>query len=286
LAGAIDRLLRRSGGEVKRGVAVAVYGAKGGLGNTTVAVNLAYAFAKTRPDGRIAIADLVIGSGDVRVMLDLKPTYDLGDLAMKVDRIDADLLYSLLTQCTDAVWALPAAESPEVADLLDASASTAIVTQLRAHFAYTVLDCEHHLSDRTVAALDGADKIVLVTQLSVPALRSTQRTLQLCERLGYPSEKMCVVVNRFSNSDVLSPADAAQVLQHEIYWKLPNDYKNSAAALNKGVPVVAYDPATPLAVSYAQLAAKLGGVTSEGAVNANGRGESSRLGRLFGKVRK
>ncbi|HEX6533497.1 MAG TPA: hypothetical protein VF041_02815 [Gemmatimonadaceae bacterium] len=283
LASAVDRLMRRSESEGRRGAVFAVYGSKGGLGNTTIAVNLAHALALNNPDSRVALADLVAAGGDVRVSLNLKPAYDMGSLLEKLDRVDADLLYSLLTPHPSGVWVLPAPDSPEMEDVLDSGAVTSIIDHLRAHFAFTVLDCEHHLSERTLAALDAADRVVLVTQLSVPALRATQRTLAVCQRLGYPDEKLCVVVNRWQSQDVLSTADATEVLKRDLFWKLPNDYRTAAAALTRGVPVAQYDPSTKLALSFQQLAARLGGAAFVHRANGttNGTG-GSRLKRLLG----
>ena len=284
LSGAVDRLMRRGQADVARGLTVAVYSQKGGVGTTSTAVNLAFGFARNNPEARVALADFVVAGGDIGVLLDLRPTYTIGDLVAKVNRIDADLLYSLLTPCEGGVWVLPASDKPELADAVDAAAAATILAQLRDNFGFTVVDCEHHLSDRTLAALDAADRIVLVTQLNVAALRGTQRTLQLCQRLGYASEKLCVVVNRYDSSDVVSLADAAKVLEREIFFRIPNDYRTSTGAINKGVPVVEYDAASPLSRSFANLTAKLGGATAS--VDANGNGQGSRLGRIFGMGRK
>jgi pilus assembly protein CpaE len=279
-SGAVDRLMRRTHAEGKAGSAIAIYSAKGGLGSTSVAVNLAFALAKAHPEGHVALVDLVAGGGDLRVMLDLKPQYDMSDLLGKIDRLDADLLRSLLTPVSGGVWVLPSSENPESADALESTAVTTILDQLRQHHAFTVIDCEHALSDRTVAALDAADRIILVTQLNVPALRSTQRTLALCQRLGYANDKVQVVVNRHQTADAVTIADSAEVLGREIFFKIPNDYRTSAGALTKGVPVADFDASSHLAWSYDGLAGRMnGGLAPKG-------GESprvSRLGKLFGR---
>jgi pilus assembly protein CpaE len=283
LAAAVDRLVRRNRSESETGQVVAVYSSKGGLGTTTVAVNVAQAYASQHGDARVALVDLVVNGGDVRLFLNLKPTYDVSDLARKLDHVDADLLYSLLTPRAGGVWALPAGESPELEEIIDESAVGSIIEQLRAHFALTVIDCEHALTGRTLAALDAADRVILVTQLTVPALRSTQRTLALCRRLGYTDQKLCVVVNRFQSGEVLSVRDATDLLKIDLFWKLPNDYKLTAAAVNRGVPVVEENPAAKLSKSYAQLAAKIGGMaTRGGAERMNGHRPTSRFARLFG----
>jgi pilus assembly protein CpaE len=146
----------------------------------------------------------------------------------------------------------------------------------------TVVDCEHHLSEATLTALDAANRIVLVTQLTVPALRSTQRSLAVCRRLGYDESKLCVVINRYQSGDVLPVKDAEDLLQAQIYWKLPNDYRLSAASLTRGVPVTTEDPNSKLARSYADLVKKLSGVSTGAFTRVQEATGSSRLRKLFG----
>jgi len=262
LAGSVERLMRRMVTETAQGELVTVYSGKGGLGSTSIAVNLAQAFAGTRTSARVALADLVVSGGDVRVFLNLKPAYDLTHLVAKGKQVDGELLNSILSPCPGGVWALPTSENPEPEELFDAAAISSILDLLRANFSVTVVDCEHHLSERTLTALDLADRIVLVTELSVPSLRSMQRTLGLCKRLGYDDHKLCVVVNRHYSGDVLPVKDAESLLQRPIYWTLPNDYRLSAASLTKGVPVLLEDPGSKLARSYRDLAIKLLGTSA------------------------
>lgn len=282
LSAAVDRLMRRTRAEGQGGTAIAIYSAKGGVGTSTVAVNLSFALARAHPDARVALVDFVASGGDVRIMLDIKSAYDIGDLVRKIDRVDADLLHALLTPVSGGVWVLPSVEDPEASDPLDATAVTNIVDHLRTHFAFAVMDCEHSLTDRTLAMLDAADRVVLVTQLNVPALRSSQRTLALCQRLGYPDDKVCVLVNRYQAGDLVSVADASSVLRHDIFFKLPNDYRTAAAALTKGVPVVEYDSSSRLAASYATLAGRLNGGSPGDSLNGDSH-RGSRLGRIFGR---
>jgi pilus assembly protein CpaE len=283
LAGSVERLMRRSRNDAERGELVAVYSGKGGLGSTSIAVNIAQAFGAMRADARVSLVDLVVTGGDVRVFLNLKPAYDLSHLIAKGSQIDAELLNSLLTPCPGGVWALPTGDSPEDEELFDSAAVGAILNLLRMHFSVTVVDCEHHLSEATLTALDAADRIVLVTQLSVPALRSTQRSLAVCRRLGYDEAKLCVVVNRFQSGDVLPVKDAEDLLQTSVYWKLPNDYRLSASSLTKGVPVALEEPGSKLARSYSDLAKKLAGSgNASGGFARVKEVQGGRLRKLFG----
>ena len=288
LAAAVDRLMRRTQTSVQRGEIIAVYSSKGGLGCSTIATNLAYGFAKNHPGARPALADLVVGAGDIRILLNMNPSYDLGDLVAKIDRVDAELLNSLLTPTSSGVWVLPAPDQPEADEQVDANTVSTIIQHLRQNFLFTVLDCEHQLNDRTLAALDAADRLVLVTHLSVAALRSTQRTVNLCRRLGYPNEKLCVVVNRFHSGEVLSIADAEDVLKAEIFFKLPNDWRVASGALTNGVPIAEFEPGAKLAWGFNQLAAKLGGgeqAKTNGAHRNGSTSGGSRLKNLFARKR-
>jgi pilus assembly protein CpaE len=288
LTAAVQRLVQRMPRAEREGKIVAVYSAKGGLGATSVAVNLACSFARAQPAARVALADLVVGGGEVAMMLDLRSAYDVGDLVSKLERVDTSLLDSLLAPSVDGVRVLPATEDLESSDLVDGAAVSTIMAELRANYDFTVVDCEHHLTERTLVALDSADRVVIVTQLSVAALRSAQRTLALCRQLGYEDDKVAVVVNRWQANDLLSAEDAVRVLDREVYLRLPNDYRASEAALTRGVPVSAHQPATPLARAYAILAARLAGTDSAqlAEVGAAEPAAPSRFGRLFGKGKK
>ncbi len=285
LASAVERVTRRGHTEATRGELIAVYSGKGGLGSTSIAVNLAHALAAQRTDSRVALLDLVVTGGDVRVFLNLRPAYDLSHLIAKGSQVDPELLNSVMTACPGGVWALPTGDTPEDEELFDSAAVGSILTLLRSQFAYTVVDCEHHLSEATLSALDAANRIVLVTQLSVPALRSTQRSLAVCRRLGYEESKLCVVVNRYQSGDVLPVKDAEDLLQAPIYYKLPNDYRLSAESLTQGVPVSLQDPNSKLARSYSDLARKLSGTGGSGAFPRATPSGGSRLRKLFGTER-
>jgi pilus assembly protein CpaE len=286
LAGAVERLTRRMVTDAARGDLIAVYSGKGGLGTTSIAVNTAQALAALHQQARVALADFVVAGGDVRVFLDLKPAYDLSHLVAKGSEVDGELLNSILSPVQGGVWALPTSENPEPEELFDAAAIGSILELLRANFAVTVVDCEHHMSERTLTVLDAADRILLVTELSVASLRSTQRTLGLCRRLGYSDNKLCVIVNRYQSGDVLPLKDAEELLGWKIFWQLPNDYRLSSAALTRGVPVAIEDPGSKLSRSYTDLATKIGGGPGlQAPAKSNGR-NSSVIKSWFGKEKR
>src|SRR5262249_7798189 len=132
-----------------------------------------------------------------------------------------------------------------------------------------------------LAGLDAADRIVLVTQLTVPGVRSAKRTLDLFERLGYNDPKVVTVVNRHHGGDAVGVQDAREVLGRDVFWKIPNDYRAFSDALTRGIPVIERDPTSAVSKSLVQLAAKLGGTGPPAAAATNGKQTPSRLGRLL-----
>lgn len=286
LSGAIDRLLRRRQAEGQQGKVIPVFSAKGGVGTTTVAVNLAHALARRYGQGKVVLADLVADGGDVRVMLNLDPVYDILDAVQKLERLDAQLIASLLTPGPDGLLVLPGPDSLEPSVQLDGGATEVLLAHLRSAYPVTVLDCEHQLSERTLAAFNAAEQVILVTQLSVAALRSARRSLAQVQRLGYPAEKFCIVVNRHQSDDVLALRDAAEALGRPVYWSIPNDYRSALLALNRGLPVAMVAAESKVAGGYSHLSAKFGG--DEGPAHTNGASSSgaSRLRNLLGLSRK
>jgi pilus assembly protein CpaE len=108
--------------------------------------------------------------------------------------------------------------------------------------------------------------------------------MTIFRRLGYPTDKLCVVVNRYQSSDVVSTGDAARLLNADIFFNIPNDYKASTDAATDGVAIPSRQPHSKLGLAYLQLAQKLAG----GELPANksqGNGSKSRLNQLFGRGR-
>jgi pilus assembly protein CpaE len=117
-------------------------------------------------------------------------------------------------------------------------------------------------------------------------MRAAQRTLGIFRRLGYPNEKLCVVVNRYQSGDVVSAAEAADVLKTDLFFKLPNDYRSSSESATAGVPLPKSHPDSKLAWAYLQLAQKLGGGSMPSAsAKAGLNGSRSVIRHLFSRKR-
>lgn len=256
-----------------------VYSAKGGLGNSTVAMTLAWALAQ-RTKRPVAFVDFTTTGAGARVMLRVQPLYDIGSIASNPSRIDREFLRSVLVPHDSGVHVLAAPDEIDAADPLDATSAARLLEVLRLDYPFIVVDVDHHFSDGTLAGLDAASRILLVTQLDVPALRSTQRSLGVFTRLSYDADRVAVLLNRRNGREQITISDAERVLGHRVDFKLPNDYESCAAAITQGAFVGEHAPTSPFVTAVQTVAMTLAGGDADATSDTGG---GSRLRRLFGR---
>jgi pilus assembly protein CpaE len=215
------------------------YGPKGGLGVTTLAVNLAIALRAARRD--VALVDLDVHAGDVAIFLDLHPSYTLRDVIANFKRLDTVLLQGTMVRHASGLEILAAPATGRGEPPLDVSAEQALaILQLVAGtHEVTVVDTPGILCESTRAALTAADRVLLVTDLTVPALRGCARAIDWLSGEGVDAESTVeVVVNRYANrSPEIAPAEASRTLGLPIRALLPRDDTAGLAAANAGKPL-------------------------------------------------
>jgi len=194
---------------------IAVFGARADVGVTTVATSLARAF---RSLGSEHVARVELDARAVRARSS-SLTGEVLAAMTDAERFDVPGMNAALIPQSDGVWTL-ALTRPRTPAMGDAKSVIVALEAIRARFPVSIVELEHQVNERTLAAFDAADRIVIVTEGSVPTLRGTQRVLRLCRRLNYPDEKMCVVVNRSDAPGSLAAADIAVALKREVVWKI------------------------------------------------------------------
>lgn len=233
---------------------ISVFSNKGGLGKTSLATNLALELAKTTKEN-IALIDLNFQTGDITTFLDLKPSFNISYMLENIDKINETFLLSTLERYKrTSLYVLADPPYFKQADNIKPAQITKLFNTLKDTFSYIIVDAEASFDGKNIASLDNSDMILLMTVANLPALRNTQRCLELFDKLGYDRDKTKIVVNRFMENDEIKEADVEKVLSKEIYWKVPNNYFAIMSAINKGIPVSEFNSSTNVAQSYKELA--------------------------------
>lgn len=233
----------------KRGRVVAVFSSKGGCGTTFIAANLAAAL-----NAPTVLVDLNLQAGDLGLFLGVEPKFSIADLVENRDRVDDSLLRSLLAPHTANLSLLSAPHEADSADDIEPEHIFHVLELLRERFDFVVIDPQHTFDSITLAALDQADEILLVLTLDIPAIRSTQRALQIFDRLGYPRHKVRIVVNRFSKQIDLDLRQVERYLGERVTGYVQSDYRTAVNSINLGQPLVESDPSSRIATELRGIA--------------------------------
>ena len=272
----VRAVLAKAAEAVSAGKIISVFCAKGGYGTTTVAVNLATSLAPLQ-DRPVVVVDLDLEAGDVSTFLGITPKYTITHVTTNLSRVDQAYLQSVLSRHASGVYVLSEPERVEEAETITPAQIREILTLLRAMSGFTIVDTRKSFDDRTLMALDLSDMILLVTVLSVPAVRNTQRTLEVFQRLGYSKDKIRLVVNRYLPGAEIKIADVERTLNYPVSYQMPNDFPTAMSSINRGQPISDVAPNSELSISFKQLARDIGGL-------AGVTPEKAEKGKLFGKL--
>ncbi|MBX9788254.1 MAG: AAA family ATPase [Pirellulales bacterium] len=261
LIAALDRIgtQRRGGSEShNRGCTViAVAGSTGGVGSTSLAVNLGCALAQHESNS-VALLDLDMSLGDADVLLDTIPDYTLLDVAQNVERLDFSLLKRSLTKHSSGLFLLPRPVQMEDAAHISPDDLQRVIGLLKATFTHLILDLSKCYNPIDRMAMQSADHVLVVTQLDLPCLRNVVRLMASFAEMDGILDKVKIVVNRYGlESGQISLKKAQDTIGREIFWKLPNDYRTMVEVRNNGVPLVEQAPKAKLTQAIVGLAEAL-----------------------------
>lgn len=230
---------------------------KGGIGKTSVAVNLAYELA-LQTNEKVALVDLNFQLGDITTFLDLNPSFDAAYVIDNLARIDEDFLLSSMEKYKDtSLYVLADPPNLERSNDITKENITTLINVLRNVFSYVIVDTTSAFDDKTIAALDNSDLILFVLIPNLPSIRNAQRCLDMFKKLGYDKDKIKLIVNRFMENDEIKPEYVEHTLDHSIYHKIPNNYFTIINAVNKGVTLAEVNRRSNIAKAFYDLAANL-----------------------------
>jgi pilus assembly protein CpaE len=243
------------GSRAPTGRLIALLGASGGSGTSTLAVNVAAVLA--READRCALIDLKPGVGDLAALLDLKPTHNLADLCLNAGRLDRAMFESALVVHSSGIHLLAPPLMYEDIRLVTASGVQKTLNLTRDAFRFTVVDLEDCYHEEQLAVLRQADFILLVLRLDFTSLRSTRRILEYLEQAGMSRERVRLVINRYGQAKELPLSEAENALGLKIAHLIPDDPKTVNAANNAGEPAVSRTPSAKVSQSIVHLAGNL-----------------------------
>jgi pilus assembly protein CpaE len=251
---------------------VAVVGSRGGVGCTSLAVNIGCNLAQEKAQN-VALVDLDLALGDADVALDLIPDYTLADVAMNIDRLDMTFLRRSLCKHACGLSLLPHPVQMEDIGLIHEDHLARLINLLRASYSRLILDLSKRMTPTDLTAMRLSDVILLVAQLELTSLRNAVRMLHTLGNEDGLGDKVKVVINRVDSDDCdITLAKAEETLGRPIFWQVPNDFRAMLGARNAGVPLLTHAPRSKTHQSLVALTNALSGKNGTPAPRKERRG--------------
>jgi pilus assembly protein CpaE len=256
----LNRLLRRrddapgAAAAPKGPHVIAVTGAAGGIGCTTLAVNLSTTLAKGSGQ-EVVLADFDLMLGSVDACLDIIPDHTLQGIVQNIDRLDLTLLKRSMTRHSSGLYVLPHPIAMEDSAKIDPESLRRVLVLLKAAFPTVVIDTSKGLQSSDFVAFEVADVILITVQLDLTCLRNTARLLQLFQQFEGLTDKVRLVANRLGSHEAeISLKKAEETLRMPVSWQVPNSTKSVHAARAKGVPLDAVAPGSRVHLALLEVA--------------------------------
>jgi len=241
-------------GQRKSGKILAFFGGKGGVGTTSIAVNVAAAIKALPHNPSVVLVDANQHGGDLPLYLDLQPTHSFRDISTDLSRLDQAFLLRVLTKTDWGIQVLPSGYDDLSTGRLSPDCVEATVRLLQASFDYVILDCGHVLDLTTKKVLEMATWIMVTSTLMVPVVHRTKRILELLRGSGFPPNKLRLVMNRFLSGEQDVLKETEEILKQKAFWLFPNDYPSASQSVNSGKSLIDVAPRSAVAKSYRDIA--------------------------------
>ncbi|MBF0480420.1 MAG: cobyrinic acid a,c-diamide synthase [Desulfovibrionaceae bacterium] len=259
-----NRAKRSPAAAGKRGRVASVIGAKGGVGVTTVAVNLAASYQARAPGAKVVLLDMTIPYGEVQLFLDVRPKFHWGEAVRNISRLDAAYLMGILARHPSGLYLLPPPSQFEDIQLASPESIGAILELLARTFDLVVVDLGIYIDEVALRIMDLSEVIYLVAVQHLACLANVKRFLEQAGADGPGNlagtarkEKFRLILNRHLKECDLSAQDMEEAVGMAVHALIPNDYQTTLTAINQGRPLCEQAPKSEVAKSLAALAASL-----------------------------
>ena len=242
----------------KQGRIINIFGAKGGVGTTSLAVNLAAACQTLKDGASVALMDMNLPFGEAQLFLDLAPKYHWGEVLGNISRLDATYLMSVMSRHPSGLYLLAPPSRLDDLQMATPENISKLLELMRQVFDTVVIDLGMYLDEITLKVMDISDAIVLVSVQNLPCLANVRRFLDNVRHAEAGLEdKLKIVVNRHLEESDLVVEDMEKALGLPVFWRVPNDYKTTLSAINQGKTLLETAPKAPVTRALCDLAAAL-----------------------------
>ena len=243
--------------ETSQSKIITVYSNKGGIGKTTIAVNLASELAKVTGD-KVALVDLNLQLGDISTFLNINPPFDVSYVIKRLINKEENIFIKGFEKYKDSsLYVLSDPSYIEQSESITTQQITELFAALKKVFPYIVVDMSSSIDPISLKILDSSDWILFTTIVNIPAIRNAQRCLNLFRSRKYPADKVKIVINRHMENDEIKVEDIENTLGERVYWKIPNNYFTIMEAINKGETVFEINPESNIGNSFRDFASKV-----------------------------
>ena len=236
-----------------QGRVIALFGTKGGVGRTTIAVNLAVALRR-RTGARVMLFDADFFFGDLALHLNLPPAHTILDLVDHIDELDPEFLDQILIPHPSGVRVLVSPRSPERVDAITAGHVQQILESFAQTNDYIIVDCQGSYDERMLVILERADAIMLVIKPEVGCVKNMAVFSELAAKLGFPFEKIHIVLNRSGTGSGIDAKEIERIFRRRIAFHIGSGGRSIVVSVNRGVPLALEQPNHSFSLQVAQMA--------------------------------
>ena len=256
-----SRALGDTASSAARGTVLTVFGAKGGIGKTTISTNLATALAKNS-NSSVAIVDMDTRFGDVAIMMDVVVEFSIADVGRSIDDVGRESISEYLVQHSSGVEILPAPLHPTEWGSISRQHISKIVDLLAQTHDYVVIDTPGAFNELVATALEDANIILLVTSMDLASIKDTALALEMLRAASVSEDKIKLIINHSTSANSLRPEDVERVLDYKVFWRIPHDVAVSNSN-QLGQPIVLAKPYARASRAITDISLALSGLRRE-----------------------